>query len=365
MSRLLILDFDGTITQHDTLDTLISLAIAHSAPSTSQSQHSGQTDTNPHPNDDVSTQRSTTDVGPNKHEPTRTKEHFTTVWQTIVQDYITACEAHRASYHPPADQRTSLQEELAFLESWEPIERASVARVSEAGFFRGLGSPSLSGSEGDVEGRALMRLGRSAVRLPASGGLGHGGANGEPVLERGFVELRKGFGEFMHRVGTAGWEVAVASVNWSDDFIRGVVHAGCHGHGGSGTSSEDGWPGRVLANKVRFADGQILGPHELGGEPLVTAGDKLRAMKELLRRRENSEDVQKVVYVGDSTTDLACLVEADLGIAIADSQESKLLKTMERIQLRVPHVGEADAGSRLVWARDFEEVLRSGIMDEL
>ncbi|KAL2266620.1 hypothetical protein VTJ83DRAFT_5972 [Remersonia thermophila] len=358
MSRLLLLDFDGTITQHDTLDALISLAIAHS---TSSPTPPSQRESDPEPGNEGAAQQ------------TRTQEDLTTVWQAIVADYITACEAHRASYRPATHQRTSIEQELEFLESWEPVERASVARVSAAGFFRGLGG--VGGREGEgsqdeekgAQGAGmLMRLGREAALAASGAGSGSDPARGaESLGERITVELRKGFGELMARAGAAGWEAAVVSVNWSDEFIRGVMQAGCDSYRGGGASSKssgDGWPGKVLANTVRLPEGQILGPQELGGEPLVTAGDKLRAMRWLIKDRE---EAPKVIYVGDSTTDLACLVEADLGIVIAGDRESKLLKTTERVQLQVPHVAEADEGSRFVWARDFEEVLRSGVLERI
>ncbi|KAK4131738.1 hypothetical protein BT67DRAFT_427122 [Trichocladium antarcticum] len=74
-------------------------------------------------------------------------------------------------------------------------------------------------------------------------------------------------------------------------------------------------------------------------------------------------DERRVVYFGDSTTDLACLVEADLGVVMADDGESKLLKTLRRVGLEVPHVGQWEDGRRLVWARDFDEVLGSRVME--
>ena len=158
----------------------------------------------------------------------------------------------------------------------------------------------------------------------------------------------------MEKVGKReGWEVGVVSVNWSGGFIRGVVGEGCGGLGlGKGM-------GRVVANGV--VGGVVEGPGELGREVLVTAGDKMRAMGLL---REGKGEGERVVYFGDSPTDLACLLEADLGVVIADDGGSKLLKTLERIGLEVPHLGEGKDG-RLVWARDFEEVLESGVMDRI
>jgi hypothetical protein len=145
------------------------------------------------------------------------------------------------------------------------------------------------------------------------------------------------------------------SVNWCGEFIRGVVEGGC----------EPG-PGRkrvrrVIANGIGFPDGRVEGPRELGREPLVSAGDKLRAMMSLRRGWEE----EKVVYFGDSTTDLACLAEADFGVIIADDGKSKLLRTLKRVGLDVSHVGEAKEENKLVWARDFVEVLESGVMERI
>jgi hypothetical protein len=105
----------------------------------------------------------------------------------------------------------------------------------------------------------------------------------------------------------------------------------------------------------------VQGPKELGGGVLDTAGDKLRAMRTVVDGGER----RRVVYFGDSTTDLACLVEADLGVVMADDGESKLLRALRRIGFEVPHVGECKDGSKLGWARDFDEVLESKVMDRI
>lgn len=179
------------------------------------------------------------------------------------------------------------------------------------------------------------------------------------------VRVRKGFGEFMGRVeaeaqagadGGRGWTVGVVSVNWSGQFIQGVVEAGC-----GGPRSAAGMV--VLSNWVEASEGQVEGPSEIGKEPLVTAGDKLRAMQHYTR--DYGKEGEAVVYVGDSPTDLACLMEADLGVVMADDGETKLLETLKRIGFDVPHVGEAGEESRLVWAKDFEEVLLSGVVDRI
>ena len=170
------------------------------------------------------------------------------------------------------------------------------------------------------------------------------------------MTIRKGFGEFVQRMGKErGWDVAVVSVNWSGEFIRGVVGVGCE-------EDAQGVVETVVSNSIAWPGGRIQGPSELGTEPLVTAGDKLRAMESLTARLGE----EKVVYLGDSTTDLACLVAADLGVVMADDAESKLLRALKRIGFDVSHVSEPwEDGRRLVWARDYDEVLQSGVMESI
>lgn len=281
---------------------------------------------------------------------TQTKEALAALWANIVREYVAEHARHAAAYpHPPAS-RTTLAQELAWLESVRDVERASLFRVGHAEFFWGA-----------ARGETLFELGKEAVRL---GGEGDGGGEGG---ERGVgVRVRKGFGELMGRVeaeakvgadGGRGWTVGVVSVNWSGQFIQGVVAAGCGGRQRTAAGMI------VLSNWVEESEGQVEGPGEIGREPLVTAGDKLRAMQHYIR--DYGKDGEAVVYVGDSPTDLACLVEADLGVVMADDGASKLLETLKRIGFEVPHVGEAGKESRLVWAKDFEEVLRSGVVDRI
>ncbi|KAK4142610.1 uncharacterized protein C8A04DRAFT_13100 [Dichotomopilus funicola] len=336
--RLLLLDFDGTITSHDTLSSLITLAI--------------ETTSTDAPNSPNKTTRTTT---------------LKTNWHSIVTSYLASHKAHVASYRPRAEDRTTLAEELAFLESAGDVERASVERVGRAGFFgggfdcsregetpEGGGEQEGEGQEGGEGKRGLVGLGRVAFER------GVGGGDGDEPRERedGAVRLRKGFGKFLERQAKDGWDLAVVSVNWSGEFIRGVVEAACEAGGGEGEKKVR----RIMANRVTLPEGTVQGPEELGGEPLTTAGDKLRAMESL---RGGLGEEKVVVYFGDSTTDLACLVEADLGVVMADDGGSKLLKTLERVGYEVPHVMDAGGESGLVWARDFEEVLESSVLQRI
>jgi hypothetical protein len=342
---LLLLDFDGTITCTDTLHALICLSIART---TSASPHSDQCQqtTSPLLPDCMSELKTTSQKRPN------TAALFS-LWDDIVREYVAAHTAHSAQYRPREEDRREIDDEFDYLESVKPIEKASVARVGAAGFFAGLVSweeakyESVEGVETRKWG--LRDLGRSAVlhskdtNVPPDGG-------GELC-----VEVRKGFGEFMKRFGgtnTDDWEVAVVSVNWSAEFIRGVVE-------GSIGLERGAFKNRVIANEVSLPSGEVKGPAELGGDVLVSVKDKLRAMKSVMKL----DGKERVVYFGDSTTDLACLLAADLGVVVADNTETKLMKTLRRMRFKVPHVGERADRGKLFWARDFSEVIESKILE--
>jgi thiamine phosphate phosphatase / amino-HMP aminohydrolase len=277
---LILLDFDGTITQSDSINSLVHSTIANS-PSLS-------------------------------HTP----EAASRTWTSIVNAWLADHESHVATYSPPADSRTTTEAELSFLESLEPLERASVGRVEKAGLFMGLNEKKLEES-------------------------------GKEAVTKGEVKLRKGFEELMKEIRRREWGVGVVSINWSGGWVRGVM----------GTEVEG------VVNSIG-EDGTIQGPDVEGFgrvRMVLTAGGKVEAARGLVERNGGG----KWMYVGDSTTDLACLLEADVGVVMADREGSKLLQALKRIGFEVPRVGDRMGVQGLIWARDFEEILSCGVLDWL
>ncbi|KAK0716990.1 hypothetical protein B0T26DRAFT_751115 [Lasiosphaeria miniovina] len=368
MKGLIVLDFDGTITCRDTI-----AALAHRAIANQDDDGGGD-------------------------ERRRKRES----WRAVVDAYLADYRRHVASwkYSSPASGASgggdnglagsgdddgdngggalALERELAFLESLCIVERASLARVAAAGLFRRLRRAD------------LLRFGAKAVAAAAGGGAGDVKLKGDGDGGDDAVYLRAGFREFVHEVGGAvggrrgdgrngdgdgdgnGWRLGLVSVNWSGAFVEGVLGE---------------TPARFAAgmrvNEVSWPDGRITGPSPLSpaehGEspppPLLTAGDKLAAFQSLKRASAAEEDEERsrevVVYVGDSVTDLACLLDADVGVVMVDGDgdkaDSKLLQTLRRLGLTVPRVVEGGISSplpRLVWARDFDDILRSKMLDK-
>src|SRR6202035_5020216 len=68
------------------------------------------------------------------------------------------------------------------------------------------------------------------------------------------------------------------------------------------------------------------------GDGICTGHDKLKEMKTLISKNAKPEDVV-TVYIGDSNTDLPCLLHADIGIIIGDGKS--IIETCKRVGVNV------------------------------
>lgn len=252
-------------------------------------------------------------------------------WSYFADSYLHDYNLH-AQAHPPAT-RTTLEAETKFIKSGKSVERASIDRVEASGLFKDLDlSTFLNTAAGD----------RKQVE-----GL-----------------MRKGWWETMSKVLARGdrGKVAVVSVNWSRAWIRKCLE-------GSVRLRGDGIAPiqriEIFANELVLNDDQQTTTGSLdrwfgqedGG--IWTGWDKLRVMKDIIK--DNQKDFEGegfVVYVGDSTTDLLCLLEADVGIIF----DRKLDSVCKRLGLEIKEglviggLGNARGGNILVRIEEWEEV---------
>lgn len=255
--------------------------------------------------------------------------------------YAFDLDLHNAAYIPATKDRTTIAQELTYLSSLDTVERASIKRIESSGIWKGV-------SARDIDDAAAACFGAGSVRL------------------------RAGWSRAVGAVQAShGGRVGVVSVAWSGRFIRGVLGEAGRVEGGGGVVVGDVG---VVANEIR---GDGSGRVEEGG--VFTAGDKVRGMEGLVREGgdvggEGGRMEPFTIYVGDSTTDLGCLLEADVGICIRDdilTGEQKALKeTLTRLGVECLSIGRfssmrgAETGRRrLWWAGDFDEVCESGILD--
>ncbi|KAG5359237.1 hypothetical protein CKK34_5584 [Yarrowia sp. E02] len=167
----------------------------------------------------------------------------------------------------------SLEKRLEFQKQLKPIEMASVHRVEQSNLYLGV-------SETGIRAQAHK------------------------------VEFKDGWWEFARKLEGP---IHVISVNWSDEFIRETFRA------------HNLTPGEVMANKV-YMDELGRGTGKLSSEEnpgIRTSDDKLQCLKQIM---SSQDDGTKSVYCGDSSTDLAALLAADIGLIIGNEATAELLE---------------------------------------
>jgi len=297
----LLFGFDSTLTTEDTLHLIASAGYTHHSRRTSSGISTG------------------TGTGTLPDAPVLAADGYPS-WADFGRAYMEDFDVHTSQFGP----RTTLEEELAYLASLKPVEQASVKRVERSALFRGVT---------DSEIRYQARFAR--MRNPDA--------------------LRTLVGKAMDR----GTKVGVVSVTWSAVFVRAAL-------------------GVVLdADVVRqievYANDVVMGPDGAGtggltkdqGEGLATGADKLRVLRRITGRKAGHPTVEPegegeglVVYVGDSTTDLPPLLEADVGVVVDDNKN--LAETCERLGIPVEQGLTASRkveGRKLYKIEDWSELL--------
>ncbi|KAF2832177.1 hypothetical protein CC86DRAFT_280234 [Ophiobolus disseminans] len=252
-----------------------------------------------------------------------TKPNFPTInrWKQIVIAYLSDYTSTLEVLAPGGALPTTIEGERKLLKDLKVVEQRSLDRVYEAKIFE------------DVTNKQIEEGANKAIR-------------------EGNVALRPGCLEFLQRMSSAeGNMLHILSVNWSRHFISSCLKS-------AGAEVD---PSPVLANELQGiargepSSGQISPD---GETKIVASDDKLRYLEKL---REDS--IAPIVYVGDSWTDIECLLAADLGICIRDepmgSSQKKLAEGFERLEIHCPHLSESkeqDDDTSIMWTRDFLEI---------
>lgn len=310
----LVLDFDGTLTKKDTMHLVAEAGYAR--------QRRLQRRPQPRP------------------------------WAEIVDAYISDFEAHTDAYLPKPADRTTYEQEIAWLNSLRPAENASIERAIKAGIFDQV-------SEADMA------------------------ASAEEALKSGLIQFRNGSTELLTFIEQHNAQLSatkapdrymqVISVNWSACFVRQVLRgcvqraADAQDHASSQLSERI----QIYANEIPslvgggIQIGQTTQPGTKRPQPgsIRTSADKVSVLGSICDRYHGWATV--FVYVGDSTTDLECLMAADVGICVRDepmgSGQKELAGTCERLGIEVLPIQDrkvftSSDARRLLWATDFEEI---------
>lgn len=301
MARFIVFDFDGTVTQQDTINVLAQFAISSRGSAYSQQEASEN-------------------------------------WKRIVDPYLADYAKHKESYVPKAEDRKRLAQEPAYLESLRTVELSSVERVVNTGFFAGLTS------------EQWEQFGREARRIGEEWNPDWNGDEGKAV------RVRKGFSELVQQAKARGDKLGLVSVNWSRAFVEGVIEPEDPDRSEFVKRiNEIRWPGGQLEGPEEMG-GKVMMTSKDKLEGFETM---------LLKEAIGESKKRRSVYFGDSVTDLECLLRADTGIVVVnegEEEQSTLLGTLKRLGFDMPHVSEGREGTKLAWARDFKEVLGNNIL---
>lgn len=278
-----MLDFDGTVTIDDTTGIIGSRCLANA-------REMAPTDTS-HP------------MLPDS------MEYYSNLY---MQEYQQAKQALVGS-----SESQSIGDEVSRLSETAHVEKDSFMRVHNAILSVPGGIQKLHHDQARRD-EFMMESGRQAIR------------NGE-VRIRDPEALHK----LIARVQTDGNDWRIVSVSWSRRFILGaLIEAGL-----INGSHEEAVAGRIRCN-------ELLAPNP-SGNIICSARDKQNEFHKLLAewagplRDEHGRDAETfTIYVGDSTTDIGCLVSSGIGMYLqaGGPGEDKVVPTLERLGIQTMRI---------------------------
>jgi thiamine phosphate phosphatase / amino-HMP aminohydrolase len=201
--------------------------------------------------------------------------------------------------------------------------------------------------------------------IPASSTNGEWHKFGVNAVKDQLVTARNGIDQFGSEVaGSKRGLCGIVSVNFSRDFVRGVVSAVSPSLRGINVVAN-------VPNAASVLEGFNISDKGHPREVIATSDGKLAAMKELLgywrEKGELAEEALPAVYIGDSGTDIECLMEDGvIGIVISEDGESSLMETLKRVDVEVDHVEKFQESEEksVFWARDFTEIVQSRLFNQ-
>ncbi|KAB8360704.1 hypothetical protein FH972_024440 [Carpinus fangiana] len=309
----LFLDFDGTITRKDTMNLVARIGYR-----AQERKRDGQSQEFP-------------------------------PWEHFVDTYMADYSDHVSRYRPVKEDRSTVEQEIMYLRSFRPIEDASMSRVVASGLFK------------DVAASHIESFAQECLRQQDDA---HWQVSRRPGLHKLLKSLQVRQEQAMSQQPICH----VISVNWSRIWIQAMLELG--GDGCPPLLTTDGKTKsniRIYANELSKTDKES-GTSDLTGTTIncKTGEDKVKQMRCVIEEGNREQNCALNIYVGDSATDLECLLEADIGICIRDdpmgSGQKDLAEICGRVGLQVAHISDASDPDKatariLYWARDYHEVL--------
>ncbi|KAJ3082450.1 hypothetical protein HK102_001696, partial [Quaeritorhiza haematococci] len=303
----LVLDFDETITEHDTIASIAELALSSRQPRpvfTATPPACGE--------QNISTQPWSYFVDLYLKDWEDTERRLSSISSSSLSpsgSFVSGCSKITSTSDlsgPCIADRTA-----AYLGHFIPVEKRSCERISLAGVFRG------------ISREELRNLGYKTKKREGC----------KEMLKRWFCHqpnealglkgrLNGGFKDTCTHCG--GWRnrskqprLFLVSLNWSRDLIRGAIEdllSDNHDVAANQKLIEERF--NIMSNDLEFDEAGLSTGRIL--ETIHTGADKLKHC----RMHVNVDAHSKTVYIGDSVSDIPCLLWADVGILIKPPSES-------------------------------------------
>lgn len=328
----LALDFDLTLTSTDTLSTLAGTAYSH----------------------------------PNPSIPPWT--HFTRAYMEDLQNHAPPRESPNIPSPLLPTSNATLASFIHHQRSLRPVEVASLKRIRGSRIFQPVRHEELRQHAADaIENESVSFRAGWYDLLRA-------------VMERNASSSTRAIAVDGDRPSKLSCCVEIISVNFSREWICACLKADLCRRQVDASSILEGLA--VYANEVIVAsqsgDETASDPVAVkmrGAQlPVHTSDDKLvrfnASRAEFAESFRQSSDEPLSVFVGDSATDIECLLAADVGICIRDepmrSGQRELMDVFKSAGVEVSRVGDCEHESRqggregrvLFWVRDFVELVK-------
>ena len=179
---------------------------------------------------------------------------------------------------------------------------------------------------------------------------------------RSGARLRAGCAEALAGAHQAGWELGVLSVNWCPPLIEAILIGGVRRY--QSRMDERGTPPapEIWSNVVDEAGTVELRVPGAAAKRSRIAAIRKGCSRATGERGAEGESVEKhpvIVYIGDSSTDLSALLEADIGVLLGRSNTVASFAKRWGIclaSLAERRRGSAENCSNLLHARDSDTV---------
>ncbi|CCE81979.1 Piso0_002667 [Millerozyma farinosa CBS 7064] len=207
-------------------------------------------------------------------------EYYVSVYNRAYDDY-------KQEFLTKRGEVNSIEKEMDFQRGMKKVEMSSVNELCKLKFFEGLTVQNL-------------------------------------VAQSSKVSLRENFLDFLGKCRLYNVPVIILSVNWTKLIMESVLRS--HGF------SEDSMDIQYIVNELEFSGGVCTGVFD-SSRSVRTGIDKLEY---LVKVRSTLGDV---CYIGDSSTDIPCLVNSDAGIVM---ENGSAIKSLQKINVSLSSLSQFD-----------------------